>query len=26
VGRVKMIPVLKFSEAYAWTKKIGIQK
>jgi uncharacterized protein with GYD domain len=26
VGKVKMIPVLKFSDAFAWAKKIGIQK
>jgi uncharacterized protein with GYD domain len=26
MGKVKMIPVLKFSEAFAWAKKTGIQK
>jgi hypothetical protein len=26
VGEVKVTPVMKFSEAVAWAKKIGIQK
>jgi hypothetical protein len=26
VGKVRMIPVVKFSEGFAWAKKIGIQK